>query len=71
MWQVHWLHKDVIHTHSINAELRDNNIKIPAEMAQNLMILHSYILVKVTEEKVQHTILNLQVTRNLSARLYI
>lgn len=49
MWQGHWLHTDVIHSHSVNPELRDNNIKIPAEMVQNLMILHSYILVKVTE----------------------
>ena len=29
------------------AELRDHNIKIPAEMVQSLMVLHSYLLVKV------------------------
>ena len=28
-------------------ELKKNKIKIPAEMSKNLMILHSYILVKV------------------------
>ena len=28
-------------------ELTDHSIKIPTEMMQNLMILHSYILVKV------------------------
>lgn len=33
--------------HFVNTELRDHNIKIPAEMVQSLMILHSYILVKV------------------------
>ena len=30
-------------------ELTDHKIKIPTEMIQNLMILHSYILVKVGE----------------------
>ena len=29
------------------SELTDHKIKIPTEMMQNLMILHSYILVKV------------------------
>ena len=29
------------------AELKAQKIKIPSEMATNLMILHSYILVKV------------------------
>ena len=29
-------------------ELTDHKIKIPTEMMQNLMILHSYILVKVS-----------------------
>lgn len=29
------------------AELKSQKIKIPSEMATNLMILHSYILVKV------------------------
>ena len=29
------------------SELTDHQIKIPTEMMQNLMILHSYILVKV------------------------
>lgn len=32
---------------SMYAELRSQKIKIPSEMATNLMILHSYILVKV------------------------
>ncbi len=32
---------------SMYAELQTQHIKIPAEMATNLMILHSYILVKV------------------------
>ena len=30
------------------AELQKHGIKIPTEMSQNLMILHSYILVKVS-----------------------
>ena len=33
---------------SVFVELRDHDIKIPAEMVQNLMLLHSYILVKVS-----------------------
>jgi len=32
---------------SMYQELRQQKIKIPTEMATNLMILHSYILVKV------------------------
>ncbi|XP_010623408.1 WD repeat-containing protein 19 [Fukomys damarensis] len=32
---------------SMYAELKSQNIKIPSEMATNLMILHSYILVKI------------------------
>ena len=32
---------------SMFMELKKNKIKIPAEMSKNLMILHSYILVKV------------------------
>ena len=30
------------------SELRDRDIRIPAEMVQNLMLLHSYVLVKVS-----------------------
>ena len=33
---------------SMYQELKKNNIKIPADMANSLTILHSYILVKVT-----------------------
>lgn len=33
---------------SMYTELQAQKIKIPAEMATNLMILHSYLLVKVT-----------------------
>jgi len=32
---------------SMYQELKKNNIKIPADMANSLTILHSYILVKV------------------------
>lgn len=32
---------------SMYAELKSQKIKIPSEMATNLMILHSYILVRV------------------------
>ena len=32
-------------------ELKKNKIKIPAEMSKNLMILHSYILVKVERNR--------------------
>lgn len=32
---------------SMYAELKSQKIKIPSEMAANLMILHSYVLVKV------------------------
>ena len=34
--------------YSMYQELKKNKIKIPAEMVNNLMILHSYILVKVS-----------------------
>ena len=33
---------------SMYQELKQQKIKIPTEMATNLMILHSYILVKVS-----------------------
>ena len=33
--------------HSMHAQLRQRHIKIPAEMAANLMILHSYVVVKL------------------------
>ena len=33
---------------SMYQELKTNHIKIPSEMAANLLILHSYILVKVS-----------------------
>lgn len=33
---------------SMYTELQAQKIKIPAEMATNLMILHSYLLVKVS-----------------------
>lgn len=36
-------------------ELQAQKIKIPAEMATNLMILHSYLLVKVSTAEVYHT----------------
>lgn len=39
---------------SMYSELKTQNIKIPSEMATNLMILHSYILVKVTH--VEHVV---------------
>lgn len=32
---------------NFSLELTEHKIKIPTEMSQNLMILHSYILVKV------------------------
>merc|ERR1719210_921662 len=35
-------------------ELKQNSIKIPAEMATNLMILHSYILVKIHVKRGDH-----------------
>ncbi|XP_060772640.1 WD repeat-containing protein 19 isoform X2 [Neoarius graeffei] len=35
-------------------ELQNNNIKIPAEMITNLMILHSYILVKIHVKRGDH-----------------
>lgn len=47
-------------------ELKKNKIKIPAEMANNLMILHSYILVKVVYNALKCTciVYNLH-TKNL------
>lgn len=36
---------------SMYTELQAQKIKIPAEMATNLMILHSYLLVKVRTHK--------------------
>lgn len=35
------------------SELKTQKIKIPSEMATNLMILHSYILVKVLNLKTE------------------
>ena len=37
-------------------ELTDHKIKIPTEMMQNLMILHSYILVKVGATALTHDV---------------
>uniref|UniRef100_A0A671M968 WD repeat domain 19 n=1 Tax=Sinocyclocheilus anshuiensis TaxID=1608454 RepID=A0A671M968_9TELE len=39
---------------SMYAELQTQHIKIPAEMATNLMILHSYILVKIHVKRGDH-----------------
>ncbi|CAD5124243.1 DgyrCDS12539 [Dimorphilus gyrociliatus] len=39
---------------SMYQELKKNKIKIPAEMANNLMILHSYILVRIHVKKGDH-----------------
>lgn len=39
---------------SMYTELQTQNIRIPAEMATNLMILHSYILVKVHVKRGDH-----------------
>ncbi|XP_026990682.2 WD repeat-containing protein 19 [Tachysurus fulvidraco] len=39
---------------SMYMELQTNNIKIPAEMVTNLMILHSYILVKIHVKRGDH-----------------
>ncbi|XP_059172519.1 WD repeat-containing protein 19-like [Physella acuta] len=39
---------------SMFQELKENKIKIPSEMASNLMILHSYILVKIHVKKGDH-----------------
>ncbi|ELT93993.1 hypothetical protein CAPTEDRAFT_173399 [Capitella teleta] len=39
---------------SMYQELKKNKIKIPAEMANNLLILHSYILVKIHVKKGDH-----------------
>lgn len=40
---------------SMYTELQAQKIKIPAEMATNLMILHTYLLVKVRTAEVYHT----------------
>lgn len=40
-------------------ELQAQKIKIPAEMATNLMILHSYLLVKVSAGEIYQTQLQL------------
>lgn len=40
---------------SMYTELQAQKIKIPAEMATNLMILHSYLLVKVSKAEIYHT----------------
>ncbi len=40
---------------SMYTELQAQKIKIPAEMATNLMILHSYLLVKVSVAEIYHT----------------
>lgn len=37
---------------SMYTELQAQKIKIPAEMATNLMILHSYLLVKVSTAEI-------------------
>ncbi|CAL1537974.1 unnamed protein product [Lymnaea stagnalis] len=39
---------------SMYQELKENKIKIPSEMATNLMILHSYILVKIHVKQGDH-----------------
>ncbi|EHB16212.1 WD repeat-containing protein 19, partial [Heterocephalus glaber] len=39
---------------SMYAELKSQKIKIPSEMATNLMILHSYILVKIHVKNADH-----------------
>uniref|UniRef100_A0A8C5I6Y2 WD repeat-containing protein 19 n=1 Tax=Gouania willdenowi TaxID=441366 RepID=A0A8C5I6Y2_GOUWI len=39
---------------SMYTELQAQNIKIPAEMATNLMILHSYLLVKIHVKREDH-----------------
>ena len=40
---------------SMYTELQAQKIKIPAEMATNLMILHSYLLVKVSTAEIYHS----------------
>jgi len=40
--------------HSMHAQLRQRHIKIPAEMASNLMILHSYVVVKLHVKHGEH-----------------
>ena len=39
---------------SMFKELRERNIKVPTEMVQNLMLLHSYVLVKIHVRKGDH-----------------
>lgn len=46
---------------SMYTELQAQKIKIPAEMATNLMILHSYLLVKVSTTGIQSPLLLLSV----------
>lgn len=41
---------------SMYTELQAQKIKIPAEMATNLMILHSYLLVKVRTAEIDDTL---------------
>ena len=40
--------------YSMYQELKKHKIKIPQEMATNLMILHSYILVKIHVKRGDH-----------------
>ncbi|XP_065839406.1 WD repeat-containing protein 19-like isoform X2 [Oscarella lobularis] len=40
--------------HSMYAELKRNKIRIPTEMEQNLMLLHSYVLVKLHVKVADH-----------------
>ncbi|XP_036187344.1 WD repeat-containing protein 19 isoform X1 [Myotis myotis] len=54
---------------SMYAELKSQKIKIPSEMATNLMILHSYILVKIHVKKGDHmkgARLLIRVAKNIS-----
>ena len=48
------------------SELRDRDIRIPAEMVQNLMLLHSYILVKVSHSCKKSYSLSLTLSFSLS-----
>ena len=51
---------------SMFMELKKNKIKIPAEMSKNLMILHSYILVKVGNDNFSLSII---LPRSVTSRL--
>ncbi|XP_045429329.1 WD repeat-containing protein 19 isoform X2 [Pipistrellus kuhlii] len=54
---------------SMYAELKSQKIKIPSEMATNLMILHSYVLVKIHVKKGDHmkgARLLIRVAKNIS-----